>query len=173
MISYLIDGVLLVALAVTGWRVGLMYRELRRLRGHHREYQRVFDDTGMAVEVIETAVRDINAHGAQILLALGERIDEAYRAVDEIDMRMDAVAEHFEAQRNAESNILPFATYPGTPRPQPRYEEPAPTLDREGDERSIDARRRTEEPVQWPTLGERFNQWRNSDRPMKAAAQRR
>src|SRR6187431_152743 len=108
MISYLVDGVLLIALALTGWRVAKIYRELRQLRAYHTDYKRVLDDTGIAVEIVETTVRDINAHGAQILLALGDRIDEAYRTIGEIDERMDAIAEHFEAERAAASNVLPF-----------------------------------------------------------------
>lgn len=163
MISYLIDGVLLVAVIAAGIGITLLYRQLRRLRAYHKQYQRVFAETGYAVGAIDNAVRDINAHGAQILLSLGQRIDEAHKLIGEIDERMDAIADHFEAQRQAASNVVRFAE-PRRGRPvaherieeeeeQELYREQAPAR----------AARQAERPVQWPTLGDRFSQWRSSE----------
>lgn len=163
MISYLIDGVLLIAVVAAGVGICLLYRQLRRLRAYHKQYQRVFTETGYAVGAIDNAVRDINAHGAQILLSLGQRIDEAYKLMGEIDERMQAIADHFEAQREAASNVVRFAE-PRRARPvvpermeedeeHGEYRDPAPAR----------AARQPERPVQWPTLGDRFSQWRGSE----------
>lgn len=163
MISYLIDGVLLVAVIAAGVGIALLYRQLRRLRAYHKQYQRVFAETGYAVGAIDNAVRDINAHGAQILLSLGHRIDEAHKLIGEIDERMEAIADHFEAQREAASNVVRFAE-PRRGRPavhermeeeeeQEIYRAPAPAR----------VARQPERPVQWPTLGDRFSQWRSSE----------
>lgn len=148
MISYLIDGVLFVAIVAAGTGMVLIYRQLRRLRLYHQQYQRVFAETGYAVGTIDMAIRDINAHGAQILLSLGQRIDEAHKVIGEIDERMEAVADHFEAQqRQAESNVVKFSSVmAGTPA-----------------QRNQPTSRPVEKPVQWPTLGERFSQWRSSE----------
>lgn len=172
MISYLIDGVLLVAVVAAGIGIALLYRQLRRLRTYHKQYQRVFTETGYAVGAIDNAVRDINAHGAQILLSLGQRIDEAHKLIGEIDERMEAVADHFEAQREAASNVVRFAE-PRRGRPivhdrmeeddgRDDYHEPPPAR----------AARHAERPVQWPSLGDRFSQWRSSEEPQdwKAAS---
>lgn len=163
MISYLIDGVLFVAVVAAGIGIALLYRQLRRLRTYHKQYQRVFTETGYAVGAIDNAVRDINAHGAQILLSLGQRIDEAHKLIGEIDERMHAISEHFEAQREAASNVVRFAE-PRRGRPvayerveedagRNDYHEPAPAR----------AARHAERPVQWPSLGDRFSQWRSSE----------
>lgn len=178
MISYLIDGVLLIAVIAAGIGIALVYRQLRLLRLYHRQYERVFAETGYAVGAIDTAIRDINAHGAQILLSLGQRIDEAYKLMDDIDASMNALVDQYDAQREA-SNVVQFSTLLGgatsryadprqartagddqerAPRSPRAYHEPTPPP-------------RVEKPVQWPTLGDRFSQWRGSeDHGRKATA---
>ncbi|CAN5117494.1 hypothetical protein BH10PSE7_BH10PSE7_30700 [soil metagenome] len=160
MISYSIDAIILLAVAATGFWLWRTHCELSQLKGHHTQYQRILSETGSALAAIDMAVRDINAHGSQILLALGDRIDEGYRMISEIDEHMDAVAGHFEAQREAETNVVQFAAQrPPAPEPyrEARPPEPQPAAQR---------------PVQWPSLGDRFSQWRQSE-DRQAAGQRR
>lgn len=85
MISYLIDGLLLIALLVTSLRMVSMHRELRRVSGYHADYQRIFDQTALALDGIEVSIQEINVKGSQILNALGQRIDEAREIIADID----------------------------------------------------------------------------------------
>lgn len=167
MISYLIDGVLLVAAIAAGIGMFMLYRQVRRMRNYHKQYQRIFAETGYAVNAIDNAVRDINAHGAQILLSLGERIDEAEKLINEIDERMDAVADHFEAQeRQAASNVVRFAEprrgrFVVHERPQDERREEEEEVQR--DTYRDQAASRPPRQVLWPTIGDRFTEWRSSE----------
>jgi hypothetical protein len=191
MISYLIDGTILALLLAVAIKLYLVGRQVRLLRGYHDHYQFVLDETAAAATAIDQSIRDLNSHGAQVLLALGERIGDGHKLITEIDERMDAVAEHYEAERSAASNVLHFAAAAGKAairQSEERIERRAPVepqFDDEFDEEPrrapIVARRpRPEAPapaaaaaprraapiekeVTWPTLGDRFNSWRNSD----------
>lgn len=85
MISYLVDAVLLIALAVTSIKMVSMYRELRRLGSYHEDYQRIFDQTALALDGIEVSVKELNVRGQQVLNALGTRMDDARELIAEID----------------------------------------------------------------------------------------
>ncbi|MCV0428616.1 MAG: hypothetical protein K5905_24425 [Roseibium sp.] len=85
MISAIVDGVLLVALVATTVRMLAMHRELRRLGSYHDDYQRIFDQTALALDGIEVSIQEINVKGAQILNALGSRMDDARDLIAEID----------------------------------------------------------------------------------------
>ncbi|MEP1930471.1 MAG: hypothetical protein ABJJ37_04255 [Roseibium sp.] len=85
MISAIVDGVLLLALVITTVRMVQMHRELRRLGSYHDDYQRVFDQTALALDGIEVSITEINVKGAQILNALGSRMDDARELIAEID----------------------------------------------------------------------------------------
>ncbi|GAA0770936.1 hypothetical protein E1180_11930 [Roseibium denhamense] len=85
MISAIVDGVLLVALIATTLRMVQMHRELRRLGSYHDDYQRIFDQTALALDGIEVSIQEINVKGAQILNALGSRMDDARELIAEID----------------------------------------------------------------------------------------
>ncbi|MBD8877043.1 hypothetical protein [Roseibium polysiphoniae] len=85
MISALVDGVLLLALAVTTFKMVHMYRELKRLGSYHNEYQRIFDQTALALDGIEVSIQELNVRGAQVLNALGSRMDDARELIAEID----------------------------------------------------------------------------------------
>jgi len=76
MISYLIDGVLLLALLLTSLRVGAMYRELKRLRGYQSEYVEVFGRTSQAADNIGAAVRHLGKEGRDVLERLEVRMAE-------------------------------------------------------------------------------------------------
>ncbi|TYC58663.1 hypothetical protein FMN50_09460 [Rhodobacterales bacterium] len=88
MISVIVDGVLLVALVATTVRMLQMHRELRRLGSFHEDYQRIFDQTALALDGIEVSIQEINVKGAQILNALGNRMDDARELIAEIDSLM-------------------------------------------------------------------------------------
>src|SRR5262245_60950083 len=124
MTSYFIDGFFGLCLVATGWFVFKVFRELRSLRDSHQQYHHMFtqirdgyrdhyaglSQTDQDENTIDMPVRDINAHGSRILLALGDRIDEANKVITEIDERMDAVAQHYEMQRRAEEdNVVQFS----------------------------------------------------------------
>ena len=85
MISALVDGVLLLALVITTWKMIAMYRELKRLGSYHMDYQRIFDQTALALDGIEVSIQELNVRGAQVLNALGSRMDDARDLIAEID----------------------------------------------------------------------------------------
>ncbi|WP_269581836.1 hypothetical protein [Roseibium sp. Sym1] len=85
MISAIVDGVLLVALVATTVRMLTMHRELRRLGNYHDDYQRIFEQTALALDGIEVSIQEINVKSAQLLNALGSRMDDARDLIAEID----------------------------------------------------------------------------------------
>ncbi|GAB4531150.1 MAG: hypothetical protein Tsb0019_32890 [Roseibium sp.] len=85
MISAIVDGVLLLALVATTVRMLTMHRELRRLSSYHADYQRIFDQTALALDGIEVSIQEINVKSAQLLNALGSRMDDARELIAEID----------------------------------------------------------------------------------------
>ncbi|ADZ72275.1 hypothetical protein [Polymorphum gilvum] len=85
MISYLVDAALLIALAITSLKTVSMYRELRRLGAYHADYQRIFDQTALALDGIEVSIQELNVRGSQVLNALGSRMDDARDLIAEID----------------------------------------------------------------------------------------
>lgn len=85
MISAIVDGVLLLALVATSIRMLTMHRELRRLGSYHADYQRIFEQTSLALDGIEVSVQEINVKSAQLLNALGSRMDDARELIAEID----------------------------------------------------------------------------------------
>ncbi|MTI45896.1 hypothetical protein JM93_00471 [Roseibium hamelinense] len=85
MISAIVDGVLLLALIVTTIKIVTMYRELKRLGAYHTEYQRIFDQTALALDGIEVSIQEINVRSSQLLNALGTRMDDARELIAEID----------------------------------------------------------------------------------------
>jgi len=85
MISAIVDGILLIALVATTVRMLTMHRELRRLSSYHADYQRIFDQTALALDGIEVSIQEINVKSAQLLNALGSRMDDARELIAEID----------------------------------------------------------------------------------------
>jgi len=85
MISALVDGLLLVALVATTVKMVTMYRELKRLGAYHDDYQRIFDQTALALDGIEVSIQELNVKGSQVLNALGNRMNDARELISEID----------------------------------------------------------------------------------------
>jgi hypothetical protein len=76
MMSYVIDGVLLLALLLTSLRVGMMYRELKRLRLYQSQYLEVFGETSRAADHIGEAVRNLGKEGRDLVERLGASIED-------------------------------------------------------------------------------------------------
>ncbi|SFN84367.1 hypothetical protein SAMN04488056_102181 [Cohaesibacter marisflavi] len=85
MISYLADGILMIALIITSVWVMKMNSRLQKLRDNHYEFRRIMEQTNLALEGIEVSIDEINVRGQQVLNALGKRIDEARDIVTDID----------------------------------------------------------------------------------------
>ncbi|MCK9908078.1 hypothetical protein MXD81_02975 [Microbacteriaceae bacterium K1510] len=89
MASYLVDLILLVALLFTSIRVTKMHRELVRLRTCQGDFAFVLGKTNDAVDDMTTLVREFSADGRQLVLTLGDKIDEARQAIMDIEARSD------------------------------------------------------------------------------------
>lgn len=87
MISYLVDAVLLIALAFTSMRVTRMHRELARLRSYHGEFSTVVHETAGAFDTVVSAARDSTANLARLANALSAKIDQAHEAIAALDAR--------------------------------------------------------------------------------------
>ena len=85
MISYLADGILMVALVITSIWVLKMNGRLQKLRDNQFEFRRIMEQTNLALSGIEVSIDEINIRGQQVLNALGNRIDEARDIVTDID----------------------------------------------------------------------------------------
>ncbi len=66
MTSYLVDAVLLIALAFTSIRVVGMQRELARLRTYQGEFSSIVHETAGAFDSVITAAHDSTANLAQL-----------------------------------------------------------------------------------------------------------
>jgi hypothetical protein len=87
MISYLVDTVLLIALAFTSIRVARMHRELARLRNYQSEFSTIVHETAGAFDTVITAAHDSTANLAQLASVLGAKIDQAHEAIAALDAR--------------------------------------------------------------------------------------
>lgn len=85
MMSYVIDGVLLMALILTSLRVGAMYRELKRLRTYQSQYVEVFGETSRAADHIGEAVRHLGKEGRDLLERLGASIEDGRELVTRLE----------------------------------------------------------------------------------------
>lgn len=85
MASYLVDLILLAALLFTSIRVTKMHRELVRLRAHQGDFTLVLGKTADTVDNMVVMVREFSADGQQLVNVLGERIEEARKAILDIE----------------------------------------------------------------------------------------
>lgn len=175
MTSYLFDAVLLLALVATSVQVAIMYRQLRRLRAHDGDYRKILKDTGAALDSIDGAVRDINAHGSQIILTLGERIEDAEALVARLEAGMEALREplaRLEAHRPVLAWSAPEPVKPSySPQPAPApsiemiqrraYEPSASVQPRPYTAPQPSAPARAVAPTpETPTLGDYLGRWK-------------
>jgi hypothetical protein len=87
MTSYLVDAVLLMALAFTSIRVAGMHRELARLRSYHGEFSTIVHETAGAFDSVITAAHDSTANLSQLAGVLSTKIDQAHEAIAALDAR--------------------------------------------------------------------------------------
>jgi hypothetical protein len=85
MVSYLVDLILLAALLFTSVRVTKMHRELVRLRAHQGDFTLVLGKTADTVDNMVVMVREFSADGQQLVNVLGDKIDEARKAILDIE----------------------------------------------------------------------------------------
>jgi hypothetical protein len=81
MISYLVDAVLLIALAFTSMRVTKMHRELARLRSYQGEFTTIVHETAGAFDTIVSAAHDSTANLGRLTGVLSAKIDQANEAI--------------------------------------------------------------------------------------------
>jgi hypothetical protein len=87
MISYLVDAVLLIALAFTSMRVTRMHRELARLRSYQGEFSTIVNETAGAFDTVITAARDSTSNLGRLANVLSAKIDQAHEAIAALDAR--------------------------------------------------------------------------------------
>ena len=89
MISYLVDAVLLIALAFTSMRVTRMHRELARLRSYQGEFSTIVQETAGAfgIDTVITAAHDSTANLGRLANVLSTKIDQAHEAIAALDAR--------------------------------------------------------------------------------------
>lgn len=87
MISYLVDSVLLIALAFTSMRVTRMHRELARLRSYQGEFSTIVHETAGAFDTVITAAHDSTTNLSRLANVLSTKIDQAHEAIAALDAR--------------------------------------------------------------------------------------
>ncbi|MBR1087976.1 hypothetical protein JQ621_10935 [Bradyrhizobium manausense] len=87
MISYLVDSVLLIALAFTSMRVTRMHRELAKLRSYQGEFSTIVQETAGAFDTVITAAHDSTANLGRLANVLSAKIDQAHEAIAALDAR--------------------------------------------------------------------------------------
>lgn len=81
MISYLVDAVLLIALAFTSLRVTRMHRELNSLRNCHDELSTIVD----AFDAVIEAAQESTANLTRLASVLSSEIDQAESVIVALD----------------------------------------------------------------------------------------
>jgi hypothetical protein len=85
MTSYLVDAVLLIALAFTSLRVTRMHRELARLRSYQGEFSTIMRETAGAFDAVTKAAHDSTVNLGRLVNALSGKIDQANEAISALD----------------------------------------------------------------------------------------
>jgi hypothetical protein len=89
MASYLVDLILLAALLVTTIRVTKMHRELVYLRASQGDFAFILGKTTETVDDMVLMVREFSADGKQLVNSLGSKIEEARKAIIDIEAHAD------------------------------------------------------------------------------------
>lgn len=111
MISSIIDGVLLCALAATSVCVLLMYRRLQKFDALQGEAATAFARTAHALDNAKAAMDTLNADSGEMAVSLAARLNEARMLLNELD-RVTG-----ERRRPAHAEVLED---PKSPPPSPR-----------------------------------------------------
>ncbi|WP_027581560.1 hypothetical protein [Bradyrhizobium sp. Ai1a-2] len=89
MASYLVDLILLAALLVTTIRVTRMHRELVHLRASQGDFAFILGKTTETMDDMVLMVREFSADGKQLVNILGSKIEEARKAIVDIETHAD------------------------------------------------------------------------------------
>lgn len=90
MTSWLIDIVLLSALAFTAWRTGVMVVQLRELRAENSSFRQMLKDADAAIDRAAYAVVSLKSEGVRTLGALEEKTEEARRQAERLEYAIRA-----------------------------------------------------------------------------------
>lgn len=90
MTSWLIDFVLLSALAFTAWRTGTMVMQLRQLRAENSSFRQMLADADASIDRAAHAVVSFKGEGMRTLKALEERTGEARRQAERLEQAIRA-----------------------------------------------------------------------------------
>lgn len=90
MTSYLIDFVLVAALAYTSWRTGAMYRELRRMRLEREQFEALLKASDQSINQAAQAVVALKSEGVRTLRALEDRTQDAREQTERLTFAIRA-----------------------------------------------------------------------------------
>lgn len=110
MTSWLIDAVLIGALAFTSWRTGAMYKELRRLRSDESTLRTVLEEADASINRAANAVVLLKSEGIRTLQALEERTAEAQELTERLDILLDSYERRRTAPISVDNENSRFAT---------------------------------------------------------------
>lgn len=89
MISSIIDGILLTALAATSVCVLLMYRRLKRFDVLQTEAAAAFARSAKALENAKSALETLHENSGEMAVSLAARLNEARMMMNELDRSVD------------------------------------------------------------------------------------
>ena len=115
MASYLVDLILLAALLFTSIRVTRMHRELVHLRTSQGDFSSVLGKTTETVDDMVLMVREFSADGRHLVNVLGGKIEEARKAIMDIEAHGDVLrgrALRFVRSRSSSSQWQRFRATP-------------------------------------------------------------
>ncbi|MFD2236373.1 hypothetical protein [Aureimonas populi] len=103
MISYLTDAILVLALAATAWRTGVLYRELRLLRSENSEFRRTLEASEASINRAAHAVVMLKSEGVRTIGGLEERIAQARAEGERLDYAIRVADLRFALAEEAEA----------------------------------------------------------------------
>lgn len=85
--SFLVDGVLFVALLLSCLRLFAMHRALEELRAYHRDYQAAFEKTAIALAAVRAVLSETNSRERDLSKRLAALIEETRATTSETGPR--------------------------------------------------------------------------------------
>lgn len=108
MTSFLIDALLVAALAFTSWRTSLMHRELRRLRSERASFEALLEASDVAITRAASAVVDLRSNGIAALRELEDRTEEARAQTERLTFAIRAADLRFALQDASDARPTPM-----------------------------------------------------------------
>lgn len=94
MTSWLIDLLLLSALAFTAWRCGAMVRELRKLRAESSGFRRMLAESDAAIDRAARAIAAFRGEGMQTVQALQDAVAAGRTQTERLDYAIRSAELH-------------------------------------------------------------------------------